>query len=150
MTKRQFIKMIDDCRFPNFSGIEIVRLFDNTKNGVRNSPPPEDLAENIIPVLWSVQHLRTYLGRRIDPNSTYRSPAYNRAVGGVNGSYHTKNMAVDFKVPGMKPSTVYTILRNIRKAKSYRGGLGVYHSFCHIDHRGENRNFGNALDHWEP
>ncbi len=40
------------------------------------------------------------------PLSGYRSPAHNKALGGVDGSQHTKGTAADIVVRGVSPLEV--------------------------------------------
>lgn len=40
------------------------------------------------------------LGKTISVNSGYRSPAYNKSVGGAKSSYHTKGLAADIDMTG--------------------------------------------------
>jgi len=50
-------------------------------------------------IVWRVEELRRAWGGRIVPVSTYRSPAYNRSVGGAFFSRHMYGDAVDINVP---------------------------------------------------
>ena len=62
--------------------------------------------------------------------SGYRCEEYNNKVGGVPGSYHLLGMAADIKVPGMAPGD---LLKHASEAGFL--GLGLYHTFCHLDIR---------------
>lgn len=46
-------------------------------------------------VLDNVNKLRERLGEPLNISSGYRCPTHNRIVGGEEGSYHTKGLAVD-------------------------------------------------------
>ena len=73
-------------------------------------------------------------GRPITVNSWYRTPAYNRQVGGAKNSAHMRGHAVDFTVAGMTPRQVQAALRKaIASGKLAMGGLGCYATFTHID-----------------
>ncbi|MFZ7122070.1 MAG: YcbK family protein [Eubacteriaceae bacterium] len=68
--------------------------------------------------------------RPVIVNSGYRCPSYNEKAGGVPGSYHLYGMAVDVRVPGIKPEDL------IRHASDVGFlGLGLYRTFCHLDIR---------------
>ena len=70
--------------------------------------------------------------------SAYRCPAYNaHCEGAKSGSWHQANVAVDVKFPG-RASRVAAAARNLRNRGLFRGGVGGYWNFTHIDSRGEN------------
>ena len=56
----------------------------------------DELKNNAIALAVNVfQPLRDYMGVPINVNSGYRSPAYNKKIGGAKGSQHTKAEAID-------------------------------------------------------
>jgi hypothetical protein len=91
MTKTQELELfIDNLGFPNFRGDhDFTPYWSRQRKGVKNSIPPESLWLNIVPALAIVQRLRTELGDAIELLSTYRSPAYNKAIAGAGASFHT-------------------------------------------------------------
>jgi uncharacterized protein YcbK (DUF882 family) len=103
-----------------------------------NTLPPREYWGNLAPTIWLLDNFRDSIGKPIRLTSIYRSPAYNRKVGGGSQSYHMKNMAVDFQVDGMGPTAVFNRLLKIRQANGFKGGLGKYSTFVHIDTRGYN------------
>jgi uncharacterized protein YcbK (DUF882 family) len=76
--------------------------------------------------------VRTHFDAPTTITSGYRSPEYNRRVGGARNSYHTRGMAADIQVRGIAPDEVY---RFCDQAFS-RGGVGKYRTFTHVDCRG--------------
>jgi hypothetical protein len=73
--------------------------------------------------------------------SAYRSPAYNaRCAGAKTGSWHQANVALDVKFP-MRASRVAATARSLRDRGLFKGGVGGYWNFTHIDTRGENINW---------
>ena len=65
--------------------------------------------------------------------SVYRNPAYNaRCAGARRNSWHLRNYAVDVKM-GARPSTVSAMARRLRDRGYFKGGIGRYHSFTHVD-----------------
>lgn len=123
-------------KFKHFTAGEFTTYFRRTRNGVRNSPPPVALWENIVPTLRVVDSLRAYFKKPVVLLSSYRSPAYNRAVGGETKSFHMQFQALDIAVAGVAPSEVFKVLRSWRAAGKFSGGLGLYETFVHLDTRG--------------
>lgn len=82
-----------------------------------------------------MERIRSYLGdRAITVNSWYRTPAWNRQVGGAKNSLHMKGMAVDFSVEDMTPKQVYAKLLKARASGAIAiGGLGLYRGWVHAD-----------------
>jgi len=70
--------------------------------------------------------------------SSYRSPEYNRAVGGAPLSQHKRFNAADLQCDGVTPHEVFKILEAWRWQGKFKGGLGQYPTFVHIDTRGSN------------
>lgn len=76
--------------------------------------------------------------REVEIISAYRSPAYNaHCEGAKSRSWHQANVAVDVKFP-MRSSLVAATARNLRSRGLFKGGVGGYWNFTHIDSRGEN------------
>jgi uncharacterized protein YcbK (DUF882 family) len=107
---------------------------------VKNSLPSRLLWKNIVPALRIVDELRDSFGKSCTILSSYRSPDYNKAVGGASSSQHLEFTALDIAFDGISPQRVYDRLLEWRKAGKFTGGLGIYPSsgFVHIDTRGRN------------
>lgn len=104
-----------------------------------NSLPPRELWTNLVPTLWVVDQLRETLNQPIVLTSIYRNPDYNRRCGGALRSQHMRNSAIDlYSMGGATPRRIFTILKAMRDARAFSGGLGLYTSFVHIDTRGNN------------
>jgi uncharacterized protein YcbK (DUF882 family) len=107
--------------------------FDSSDGAVM----PSDVAKNVKELAENLQVLRDYVKKPIKINSGYRSPAWNKAVGGVSDSQHIKGKASDIVISGMSPGEVArTIETLIASGKMKQGGLGVYPNFVHYDIRG--------------
>jgi uncharacterized protein YcbK (DUF882 family) len=78
--------------------------------------------------------------------SSYRSPAYNRTVGGAALSQHLQFNALDIAFAGVSANRVYERLLQWRREGRFVGGLGYYPSsgFVHIDTRGRNATWWGA------
>lgn len=62
---------------------------------------PDALARNVIRMAAFMEEVRLMLGVPLRVTSWYRSPAVNKAVGGVPTSAHQLGLAVDFQPQGM-------------------------------------------------
>ena len=138
MSTQTFEQWFATKKFKHFSADEFTTYFSRTRDGVRNSAPPRALWESIVPTLRLVDELRKHLNRPIVLLSSYRSRAYNSAVGGESASLHMKFNALDIAVAGHSPSSVARLLKQWRKEGKFLGGVGTYPTFVHIDTRGYN------------
>lgn len=82
-----------------------------------------------------LQKIREHFDAPITINSGFRCATHNKSVGGANGSYHTKGMAADIVVEGVKPAEVAKYAESIGVL-----GIGLYEKdrdgyFVHIDTR---------------
>ncbi len=94
----------------NFTLDEFTQSASAKRLGIPNEPTPEVIANLQLLVTNVLQPLRTALGRSIKVTSGYRSPAVNKAVGGVKTSQHSEGKAVDIVVDGMSPYDVVQFL----------------------------------------
>jgi uncharacterized protein YcbK (DUF882 family) len=133
-----FEEWFDTLGFTYFEADEFTSYFNRYRGKVKNSTPPRDLWDNIIKTLWIVEDLRRYFNRPIVLLSSYRSPSYNRAVGGESASLHMKFNALDIAVAGHSPTEVAKLLKQWRAKGKFTGGVGTYPTFVHIDTRGYN------------
>jgi Zn-dependent metalloprotease len=141
-------QFIDGLGLTYFSGSEFTPYWSRVRNGVSNSVPPQSIWANVVTTLAVLDHLRAELGSTITLISTYRSKAYNQAVGGAKDSQHFYFRAIDFTCKVGTPSAWAKLLRGYRGRKFrnpqtgdefvFRGGIGVYPSsnFVHVDTRG--------------
>jgi len=136
--KSEFAIWFEDQKFRNFDAKEIEWYFSKVRNGVRNTIPPRILWKNIVPTLRILDDLRDELKAPVVISSTYRAPAYNRAVRGKKDSRHLLFDAVDFSVRGVTPARAAAVLIQWRNDGRFRGGVGIYPRFVHIDTRGVN------------
>lgn len=102
-----------------------------------NSHPPKELWPKIIPTLKVLDQLRQKVGR-LKITSGYRNQAYNRAIGGEKNSYHQHFIACDVIPLDAGVVTLWKAASELRKQGGFKGGLGRYSSFVHVDTRGYN------------
>jgi uncharacterized protein YcbK (DUF882 family) len=125
--------------FKHFTADEFTSYFEVERRGVRNSQPPKEIWANIVPTVKIVDELREKLGKSIVILSSYRSPKYNSRIdGAATKSFHMTFQALDIVAAGYTPQEVFNALKEMRDAGKFKGGLGKYNTFTHIDTRGYN------------
>lgn len=106
---------------------------------------PERLILNIIPTIRVLQELRNKFNKPIIINSTYRSPSYNKLVGGSKDSLHLEFNAIDFTVSEKGDLKQLFLQLHIWDKefhfkflpKAGSMGIGFYENrFIHLDTRG--------------
>ena len=124
---------------------EIISPHRRERNGVANVLPPREFWRRMVPTLQVADELRERLGVKLRYiTSAYRSIEYNAQCPGASpGSYHTKNIALDL-VYDCPTTVAIAEARKMRDEGLFKGGLGLYKSFIHIDTRGRNANWGSA------
>lgn len=101
------------------------------------SPTPEEVIPNLQELAENLQILRDFIDEPVHVNSGYRSPSYNKKIGGVDYSQHLKGKAGDLTTKSKTPRQLYKIIEKlIKEGKMKEGGLGLYPGFVHYDVRG--------------
>lgn len=78
-----------------------------------------------------LEKLRIKAGKPLIINSAYRTPTYNKRVGGAKNSQHMVGNAADIVIKGMTVEQVAKMAEEIGF-----DGIGRYDSFTHVDVRG--------------
>jgi len=96
-----------------------------------------EVLNNVIEVANNLEVLRAHFGAPITINSAYRSPVYNRSVGGAVNSQHLGGKAADVVIDGVTPDEVADAIDFLIEVGLMKeGGLGRYDTFTHYDIRG--------------
>jgi len=94
---------------------------------------PEEYYDNVQELMNNLDVLREHLGFPIIINSAYRSPEYNKSVGGAKNSQHLTASAADIRL-NVTPSVVQKAIKKLMKdGDMKKGGLGIYSTFTHYD-----------------
>lgn len=120
-------------------------------NGYPEKNIPSILIPNIAPTLKLLQLIRTAIGKPIIVHSTYRDKNHNEECGGKPESLHLSFNAIDFAPANTSHAQLEAIYNDLIRGKysfdfTFHGkplkvnhlhfGVGLYHTFVHIDTRG--------------
>lgn len=109
-----------------------VKLSDNFKVNEFRCKDNSDVIF-IAPALVDIlQAIRNHYGKAVHINSAYRTPTYNKKVGGATYSQHLYGTAADIRINGVKPKDLAAYIETLMP--NY-GGIGIYPTFVHVDIR---------------
>ena len=136
MSQDKFQRLLNRRGGKHFSAKEFFYRGGSDEKLKLNTDPPENLWSNMEATAKALEEARKRYGKPIRITSAYRDAAYNRKIGGVANSTHVRFNAVDLVTD--KPAALYLVLLNLRRYGFFKGGLGLYRSFVHLDTRGHN------------
>lgn len=134
-----YAEYLRKARLRNVTIKQLIQPHTHVRGSVHNSLPPKAMWGNVRSTLKVVDSLADRLDLKIEEVvSVYRSPAYNsRCPGAKSNSYHMRNNAMDIVFP-CAPGKVAAMARAMRATGLFRGGVGRYAGFTHVDTRGTN------------
>lgn len=133
-----YAQFLDNYSFRYIRTHEIITPHCRTRLGISNRLPPKNLWHNVTSTLKFADEIRHRWGTPLDYiTSAYRTPAYNKQCGGASRSFHTRNNALDL-VYAAGSEDAFEVALQLRKEKFFKGGVGFYPGFIHIDTRGYN------------
>lgn len=133
----EYAEFLASLDLRHLSPDEIITPHRGVVNGVANTLPPKAAWEKLVPTLRAADEIRERLELPLCRiTSAYRSPKYNAMIpGAVSRSYHTRNQALDV-VYYCSPRKAYDMALRLRREGFFRGGIGLYPTFIHLDTRG--------------
>jgi uncharacterized protein YcbK (DUF882 family) len=104
----------------------------------KGTPVPGQYMSNLLELAINLQVLRDYIKEPVLlTGSGYRTPAWNKKVGGAVESQHMTASAGDINAKNYTPRELANVIELlITKGLMKQGGLGVYPGFVHYDIRG--------------
>ncbi len=118
---------------------QVIEAHAKQKGNVWNCLPPKAWWDRMGYNLRVVDRIALEMGvHEVEVVSAYRAPSYNALCAGAkSGSWHQANVAADVKFP-VKAARVTATARHLRGLGLFKGGVGGYWNFTHIDSRGMN------------
>lgn len=134
-----YARYLSSLRLKHIGVQEVIEAHAKRKGSVWNTLPSHDYWRHMSLTLRVADEISARLGTSVkNVTSAYRSPSYNaRCPGAKPKSYHKRNYALDLKFHA-STYTVARVARNIREEGKFRGGIGRYSGFTHVDTRGYN------------
>ena len=110
--------------------------FDLSEFNKHNFAISDTVFQNIFALAKNLQVLRDEVKKPIKITSGYRNAEFNAKIKGAIKSRHITGEAADFKIAGMTPKQVAAVIEKLIAAgKMEDGGLGIYSTWIHYDHR---------------
>lgn len=136
---QSYAKYLDGLRLKYVTPLQVIKAHAKTKGSLWNSLPPRSMWRSMAGTLKAADRVASTLGKPVkEVTSAYRSPAYNRRCPGAKSrSWHMQNYALDLQF-NASTSAVARAARHVRSKGFFKGGIGRYSSFVHIDTRGQN------------
>jgi hypothetical protein len=134
-----YFRYLNSLGLKRVSPAQVVATHAKSKGNVWNTLPPKAWWKRMGYALRVVERIALEMNvSQVEVISAYRAPAYNaRCEGARAGSWHQANIAADVKFP-VRASKVTATARELRSLGLFKGGVGGYWDFTHIDARGTN------------
>lgn len=138
----EYTRYLHGLKLKSVTSAQVIAAHAKNKSGIWNSLPPKTWWSRMGYMLRVADRVALEMNvKEVEVVSAYRSPAYNAQCEGAKvGSWHQANVAVDVKFPG-PASQVTAVARNLRDRGLFKGGVGGYWNFTHLDARGVNVNW---------
>ncbi len=100
------------------------------------SYPSAWIGKRLAPLCMVLETIRAVWQRPVTVLSGYRTPEYNRRIGGATLSQHCQGRAADIIVDGISVVALHAaVLQLYEQGTINIGGLGRYPTFVHVDIR---------------
>jgi hypothetical protein len=134
----EYLRYLNGLGLRRVNASQVLASHAKQSGSVWNTLPPTTWWRRMGYTLKVLERIAMELNvSQVEVISAYRSPSYNARSGGKTGSWHQANAAVDVRFP-VRARTVTATARELRNLGLFRGGVGGYWNFTHIDCRGDN------------
>ncbi len=133
---------INSLKLQNISAQQVIEAHVKKRREVWNTLPPRQWWTRIGYTLRVVDRVSSEMHVPVkEIVSAYRCPKYNALCRGAKShSWHQANVAIDVRYE-TSARKVTAATRSLRDRGLFKGGVGSYSSFTHIDTRGTNVNW---------
>jgi uncharacterized protein YcbK (DUF882 family) len=116
--------------------MKLTNNFTLSEFNKHNFPISDTVFQNIFNLAKNLQVLRDEVKKPIKITSGYRTADFNAKIKGAIKSRHITGEAADLKIAGMTPKQVAAVIEKLIAAgKMEEGGIGIYSTWIHYDHR---------------
>lgn len=137
----EYLRYLNGLRLRKVNPEQVIAAHAKQRGNIWNSLPPKQWWNRMGYVLRVVDRIALEMNLdSIEVISAYRNPSYNSLCGGRSRSWHQANVAADIKTP-VSAYKFTKVTRQLRDEGLFRGGVGSYWGFTHVDARGENINW---------
>lgn len=139
---KDYVAYINSLKLNNISAQDVISAHAKKRGHVWNRLPPRKWWSRMGYTLRVVDRISSAMDVQVkEVVSAYRCPKYNaRCSGAKRQSWHQANVAVDVTFD-TSARRVTAAARSLRDRGLFKGGVGSYPRFTHIDTRGTNANW---------
>lgn len=133
---------LNTLKMRNISAQDVIAAHAKERGTVWNTLPPRQWWTRMGYTLRVIDRISSEMNIPVkEIVSAYRRPEYNARCGGAKEhSWHQANVAVDVQFD-TSAQNVTAAARSLRDRGLFKGGVGSYPTFTHIDTRGQNVNW---------
>lgn len=136
-----YLRYLQGLRLKRVDPEQVISAHAKKRSEIWNTLPPRQWWNRMGYVLRVVDRIALEMNLdEIEVVSAYRTPAYNSLCGGKSRSWHQANVAADVK-SSVSAYKFTRVARQLRNEGLFRGGVGGYWGFTHVDARGQNVNW---------
>jgi hypothetical protein len=139
---KHYANYLNSLKLKTISAQDVIAAHAKKRGNTWNSLPPREWWTRMGYTLRVVDRISLAMNTPVKQVvSAYRSPAYNALCSGAKKqSWHQANLALDLQFD-TSPRNVTYAARTLRDRGLFKGGVGSYSSFTHVDTRGTNANW---------
>ncbi len=139
---KTYAQYLNTLKLQNITAQDVISAHAKQRGPVWNTLPPRQWWTRMGYTLRVVDRISSMMDVPVrEIVSAYRSPAYNARCSGAKArSYHQANVALDVQFETSARNVTHAA-RSLRDRGLFKGGVGSYSSFTHIDTRGTNVNW---------